>query len=90
MKTIRRRDMLKTAAAIVAGGAAGGAAPVQAQGALRTPFTVAPTFIPIAGSGELFPVRRIYSSRSASFSLPSSSCRATSSIPEHRKTWGRW
>jgi fumarylpyruvate hydrolase len=60
METIRRRDMLKTAAAMVAGGAAGGAVPVQAQGALRTPFTVAPTFIPIAGSGELFPVRRIY------------------------------
>ncbi|MEO8564855.1 MAG: hypothetical protein ABI541_00610 [Betaproteobacteria bacterium] len=33
-----------------------GAATAQA----RTPFSVAPTFIPIAGSSELFPVRRIY------------------------------
>jgi 2-keto-4-pentenoate hydratase/2-oxohepta-3-ene-1,7-dioic acid hydratase in catechol pathway len=57
MKTIRRRDVLKTAAAVVAGGAA---PPLQAQGAVRTPFTVPPTYVPIAGTGELFPVRRIY------------------------------
>ena len=60
MKTIRRRDVLKTAAAMVAGGAAGSAMPAQAQGPVRTPFAVAPTFIPIAGSEQLFPVRRIY------------------------------
>jgi len=60
MKTIKRRDVLKTAAAMMAGGAATGAAPARAQGAVRTPFTVSQTFIPIAGTGELFPVRRIY------------------------------
>jgi len=60
MKTIKRRDVLKTAAAMVAGGAASGALPVQAQAAARTPFTVPPTFIPIAGTDQLFPVRRIY------------------------------
>lgn len=33
-----------------------GAAAAQA----RMPFSVAPTFIPIAGGNDLFPVRRIY------------------------------
>ncbi len=60
MKTIKRRDLLKTAAAVVAGGAAGSVSPAGAQGTVRTPFAVAPTYIPIAGGGELFPVRRIY------------------------------
>jgi fumarylpyruvate hydrolase len=52
--------------AIMAGGAtsaaalAAGAQPAEAQTAPRTPFTVAPTMIPIAGSAEMFPVRRIY------------------------------
>ena len=59
MATIRRRDVLKTAAALAAGGAAGAAMPVEAQAA-RTPFAIAQTFIPIAGTGEVFPVRRIY------------------------------
>ncbi len=60
MKRIRRREMLQTAAALVAGGVAGAAAPGNAQAQARTPFTVAQTFIPIAGGAELFPVRRIY------------------------------
>ena len=60
MKTIKRRDVLKTAAAVMAGGAAGGAMPAEAQGVPRTPFAVAPTYIPIAGSDQFFPVRRIY------------------------------
>ena len=59
MATIRRRDVLKTAAALAAGGAAGAAMPVEAQAA-RTPFAVAQTFIPIAGTDQVFPVRRIY------------------------------
>ena len=60
MKTIKRREVLKSAAAMVAGSAAGSAMPLRAQGAVRMPFTVSPTFIPIAGSDQLFPVRRIY------------------------------
>jgi len=60
MKTIRRRDVLKTAAVVVAGGVAGSASPAQAQGSAKVPFTVAPTYIPIAGGDLLFPVRRIY------------------------------
>ena len=60
MKTIKRRDVLKTAAAMVAGGGATGALPAHGQGASRTPFAVPPTFIPIAGTDQQFPVRRIY------------------------------
>src|SRR5437763_7952874 len=60
MRTIRRRDVLKTAAAVVAGGAAGSAMQAPAQAVQRTPFTIPATFIPIAGTGEVFPVRRIY------------------------------
>jgi 2-keto-4-pentenoate hydratase/2-oxohepta-3-ene-1,7-dioic acid hydratase in catechol pathway len=60
MKRIRRRQMLQTAAALVAGGVAASARNVAAQPGTRTPFTVPQTFIPIAGTSELFPVRRIY------------------------------
>jgi len=54
-----RRELLQAAAALAAGGAATGARAADAS-ALRTPFAVAPTYIPIAGGSELFPVRRIY------------------------------
>ncbi len=60
MKSIKRRDVLKGAAAVVAGGAASGALRAEAQGGVVAPFTVAQTFIPIAGSNQQFPVRRIY------------------------------
>ncbi len=53
---MKRRNLLQSAAALAAG--LGAAGPARAQ--TRTPFTVAPTFIPIAGSDQLFPVRRIY------------------------------
>src|ERR1700681_2378803 len=45
---------------LAAGGVAAYAMPGTATAQQRTPFSVAPTFIPIAGSSELFPVRRIY------------------------------
>jgi len=60
MKSRKRRHLLQTAAAIAAGGVATYAAPGQAQGQTRTPFMVPATFIPIAGTTEMFPVRRIY------------------------------
>lgn len=54
MSDISRRTALGVAAA-------GVAAPAAAQtSAPKTPFAVAPTLIPIAGSAEMFPVRRIY------------------------------
>ena len=60
MKRMQRRDVLRTAAAMAVGGAAGSAMPAQAQSSSRTPFVVPPTFIPIAGAEQVFPVRRIY------------------------------
>jgi fumarylpyruvate hydrolase len=60
MKRNQRRELLKTAAMLMAGGAAGGAATAAAQPQMRTPFAIAQTYIPIAGTGEMFPVRRIY------------------------------
>jgi fumarylpyruvate hydrolase len=57
MKSCKRRHLLQTAMLMTAGlGAQAGA---QAP-ASRSSFAVAPTFIPIAGSTDLFPVRRIY------------------------------
>ncbi len=52
-----RRNLLKSSVAVAAGAAL--SAPARAE-ATATPFNVAATFIPIAGSGQLFPVRRIY------------------------------
>jgi 2-keto-4-pentenoate hydratase/2-oxohepta-3-ene-1,7-dioic acid hydratase in catechol pathway len=59
MDKVRRRDVLRTAAAIAAAGGAS-VLPARAQQTARAPFSVAQTFIPIAGTGEVFPVRRIY------------------------------
>jgi len=59
MKSTPRREMLKAAAALAVGGASS-TAPATAVAQPRTPFAVAPTFIPIAGGTDLFPVRRIY------------------------------
>jgi 2-keto-4-pentenoate hydratase/2-oxohepta-3-ene-1,7-dioic acid hydratase in catechol pathway len=54
--------MLKTVAAAAAGGLStyGASGHAQAAAQVRAPFAVAPTFIPIAGTSDLFPVRRIY------------------------------
>jgi fumarylpyruvate hydrolase len=60
MKRNQRRELLKTAAMLVAGSAAVSAGPASAQATSRTSFTVPQTFIPIAGTADLFPVRRIY------------------------------
>ena len=56
----KRRELLQAAAALAAGGVATQAVAADGALAMRTPFSVAPTFIPIAGANELFPVRRIY------------------------------
>jgi 2-keto-4-pentenoate hydratase/2-oxohepta-3-ene-1,7-dioic acid hydratase in catechol pathway len=60
MKSRKRRDVLKTASALLVGGAAVRPAAAAATDAPRTPFTVGATHIPIAGSSDMFPVRRIY------------------------------
>jgi 2-keto-4-pentenoate hydratase/2-oxohepta-3-ene-1,7-dioic acid hydratase in catechol pathway len=59
-KTMNRRGMLHAAGLMTAGAVAGCATPVVAESRARTPFTVAQTMLPIVGSAEQFPVRRIY------------------------------
>src|SRR5258708_730119 len=58
MKSSKRRHLLHTAVLMTAG--VGAYEPAHAQASPRTPFAVAPTFIPIAGTADVFPVRRIY------------------------------
>ena len=55
-----RRDFFQGSAAVAAGTLAGCASPSGGAGTARTPFAVPATFIPVAGSDEMFPVRRIY------------------------------
>ncbi len=55
-----RRDLLATGAALTGGALAGCASSVTATSSPRTPFDVPRTFVPIAGSDQQFPVRRIY------------------------------
>ena len=57
MKSGKRRHLLQTAVLMTAGMGVQGHAQAQAP---RTPFAVAPTTIPIEGSADHFPVRRIY------------------------------
>jgi 2-keto-4-pentenoate hydratase/2-oxohepta-3-ene-1,7-dioic acid hydratase in catechol pathway len=52
--------MLQGAAALAVGGAGAQMVPANAQTQPRMPFTVVASYIPIAGTGEVFPVRRIY------------------------------
>jgi 2-keto-4-pentenoate hydratase/2-oxohepta-3-ene-1,7-dioic acid hydratase in catechol pathway len=49
--------MLKSSVALAAGAALSGSARAQTP---ATPFVIAPTLIPIAGTSKQFPVRRIY------------------------------
>jgi 2-keto-4-pentenoate hydratase/2-oxohepta-3-ene-1,7-dioic acid hydratase in catechol pathway len=57
MKSGKRRHLLQTAVLMTAGLGVQGHAQVPAP---RTPFAVAPTTIPIEGSADVFPLRRIY------------------------------
>ncbi|MEO8281533.1 MAG: fumarylacetoacetate hydrolase family protein [Ideonella sp.] len=59
-KTLNRRSMLETGAVAGLGALAGCALPGAAQQSAKTPFTVPDTTIPIVGSDQLYPVRRIY------------------------------
>jgi len=55
-----RRDLLKTGLAMSAGAVAASALPASAQTSPKVVVNVAPTYIAIAGSTDLIPVRRIY------------------------------
>ena len=55
-----RRGLLAGSAAMAAGAMTGCALPAGASRAPQTPFTVAQATVPIVGSEQAFPVRRIY------------------------------
>ncbi len=55
-----RREMLKTSAVGTLGAMAGCALPGSAGSDMKTLFPVGVTVIPVVGSADLFPVRRIY------------------------------
>src|SRR5512137_2191364 len=55
-----RRSLFETTATLGLGALAGCALPGVAQTGVKTPFSVPDTFIPVAGSDMMFPVRRIY------------------------------
>ena len=55
-----RRDLLKTGVAASLGAIAGCALPGGAGNDMKTLFSIAVTTIPVAGSTEMFPVRRVY------------------------------
>lgn len=57
---ISKRGLLQSGALMTAGAVVGCATPGTAANAPATPFSVANTYVPIAGSAEMFPVRRIY------------------------------
>ncbi len=61
MSSLSRRTSIKIGLAALTTAATAGAAQAQAQTtSTKTPFKVDQVFIPIAGSQEMFPVRRIY------------------------------
>jgi 2-keto-4-pentenoate hydratase/2-oxohepta-3-ene-1,7-dioic acid hydratase in catechol pathway len=60
VNTNDRRDILKTGAIATLGAVAGCALPGSAAREGNTLFNVATTTIPVVGSSDLFPVRRIY------------------------------
>ena len=60
MKSLKRRHLLQTSAAVAVAGIAAGGRSGTAIAQPQTVFTVVPTLIPIAGSAASFPVRRIY------------------------------
>ena len=59
-KKMNRRGMLQAAGLMAAGAVGGCALPVTAENRPKTPFEVPQTMLPIVGSSEMFPVRRIY------------------------------
>lgn len=60
MSKISRRGLLKSTGLLAAGAVTGCALPVTADSNAKTAFNLPRTTIPIVGSSEVFPVRRIY------------------------------
>jgi len=60
MSSSSRRGLLAGSAAMATGAIAGCALPAGAARSPRTPFDVAVSTVPIIGSEQVYPVRRIY------------------------------
>jgi fumarylpyruvate hydrolase len=60
MTDMKKRGLLQSGMLMTAGAVVGCAAPGNAANGPATPFTVPLTYVPIAGTSEQFPVRRIY------------------------------
>jgi len=60
MTDISKRGLLQSGGLMTAGALLGCATPGTAQSNIKTPFAVAGIYLPIVGSDEMFPVRRIY------------------------------
>jgi len=60
MSKISRRGLLKSTGLMAAGAVTGCALPVTAESNTKTLFNIPRTTIPVVGSTEAFPVRRIY------------------------------
>jgi 2-keto-4-pentenoate hydratase/2-oxohepta-3-ene-1,7-dioic acid hydratase in catechol pathway len=57
---MQRRHFFQNTALVTTGAIAGCALPGYADHQVKTPFKVPATYIPIVGSDEMYPVRRIY------------------------------
>jgi 2-keto-4-pentenoate hydratase/2-oxohepta-3-ene-1,7-dioic acid hydratase in catechol pathway len=57
---MQRRQFFQNSALVTSGALVGCATPGFASSSPKTPFKVPATYIPIVGSDEMFPVRRIY------------------------------
>jgi 2-keto-4-pentenoate hydratase/2-oxohepta-3-ene-1,7-dioic acid hydratase in catechol pathway len=57
---MKRRQFFQNSALVTSGALVGCATPGLAAHTPKTPFTVSATYIPIVGSDEMFPIRRIY------------------------------
>jgi 2-keto-4-pentenoate hydratase/2-oxohepta-3-ene-1,7-dioic acid hydratase in catechol pathway len=55
-----RRNFFQSSALVSSGALLGCATPGMAQKNVKTPFDVPQTYIPVVGSDEMYPVRRIY------------------------------
>jgi len=57
---MQRRQFFQNSALVTSGALVGCATPGIAANTPKTPFSVPATYIPIVGSNEMFPIRRIY------------------------------
>ncbi len=60
LMNLKKRGLLQSGVLMTAGAVMGCATSSTANNAPATPFSVPITYVPIAGSSEMFPVRRIY------------------------------